>query len=109
MNHNINVQQLSIFLSPKRLQHSLRTAQLASNLAKHYNVSIELAYLAGLLHDIAKDLHKKNFSKYFSANKIPYLKIYTNYFPIWQRRVGFMICRASQRKSRVKQGSSKTF
>lgn len=42
-------------LSSRRYEHSLRVADEAVRLAKVYNVSEEKAYIAGLLHDIAKE------------------------------------------------------
>lgn len=38
----------------KRLAHSLGTAQEAAKLAKRYGVDEQKAYIAGLLHDVAK-------------------------------------------------------
>jgi len=46
-------------LSNKRYEHSLLTANESKKLAKKYNVDGNKAYLAGLLHDCAKDLSKK--------------------------------------------------
>ncbi|GHU73656.1 nicotinate-nucleotide adenylyltransferase [Clostridia bacterium] len=43
-------------LSPKRFQHSMGTAAKAVELAARYDVSVEQADLAGLLHDNAKYL-----------------------------------------------------
>jgi len=55
------------YLSPERLQHSLNTSKCAYDIARDYGVDPERAYLAGLLHDIARD---------FSAEQI--LRIATN-------------------------------
>ncbi|HOB22270.1 MAG TPA: bis(5'-nucleosyl)-tetraphosphatase (symmetrical) YqeK [Bacillota bacterium] len=43
-------------LSPKRYQHSLRVAELASCYAPRIGVDPQKAYLAGLLHDCAHEL-----------------------------------------------------
>lgn len=43
-------------LTKLRYEHSLKVADEAKKLAKHYNYDDEKAYLAGLTHDIAKDL-----------------------------------------------------
>ncbi len=43
-------------LSKKRYEHSLLVAKEAKSLAKIYHVDEEKAYLAGLIHDIAKEL-----------------------------------------------------
>lgn len=56
----INVQQaldtISGRLSPRRYQHSLNVARTAADLAGHYGVDRDKAYLTGILHDYAKDL-----------------------------------------------------
>ncbi len=43
-------------LSAKRLRHSISVAETAKELAKRYSASTEKAYLAGLAHDMAKEL-----------------------------------------------------
>jgi len=43
-------------VSPKRYQHSLRTAETAAKLAELNGVDENKAYLAGVLHDIGRDL-----------------------------------------------------
>jgi nicotinate-nucleotide adenylyltransferase len=43
-------------LSPGRFIHSRNTALLARDLARHYGLDGEAAYLAGIAHDMAKDL-----------------------------------------------------
>ena len=42
-------------LSEYRYNHSLRVAEESQKLAKHYNIDEQKAYLAGLVHDIAKE------------------------------------------------------
>ena len=42
-------------LSNYRYDHSMRVALEAKKLAKHYGIDEENAYLAGLLHDVAKE------------------------------------------------------
>lgn len=49
-------EDLSISLSSSRFEHSLLVATEARKLAQKYEVNPETAYLAGLLHDIAKEL-----------------------------------------------------
>ncbi len=43
-------------LSKKRAQHSINVAEAALKLAKLYNADEDKAYLAGLLHDVCKEL-----------------------------------------------------
>ena len=49
-------QKLQIFLPPTRYEHCLRVAEEADKLACHYGLDEERARLAGLLHDVARDL-----------------------------------------------------
>ena len=43
---------------------------MASKLAKIYNVDIEMAQIAGLLHDNAKEMSKEEMLKYVEENNI---------------------------------------
>lgn len=47
---------LSLRLSNKRYNHCLRVAQLAKRIASKTEVDTEKMYIAGLLHDVAKEL-----------------------------------------------------
>lgn len=47
-------------LTSARWQHTERVAATAVRLAERWGVDLEKAYLAGLLHDVAKDLSKKS-------------------------------------------------
>ncbi|MEZ4357987.1 MAG: bis(5'-nucleosyl)-tetraphosphatase (symmetrical) YqeK [Eubacteriales bacterium] len=53
------IEILKQYVDDIRLAHSTSTAQTAVMLAKHYGADEEKAYLAGLLHDIAKCLSKE--------------------------------------------------
>lgn len=44
-------------LSAKRFDHSLGCAQTAQRLAQIYNLDVQKAYLAGLIHDCAKNFN----------------------------------------------------
>ena len=48
--------ELKESLSEKRYDHSLRVAQISKELAKKYHINEEKAYVAGLIHDLAKEL-----------------------------------------------------
>ena len=55
----LNVEEIKEYLknnlSNYRYEHSVRVAEEALELAKHYNCNENDAYIAGLLHDIAKE------------------------------------------------------
>ena len=60
---------LDIRLSKKRYQHSLNVAEEAGKLAEHYNYpDTEKAYIAGLLHDICKEIPKEEQLAMVSAS-----------------------------------------
>ncbi len=50
-------------LDSKRITHSLNTAEMASKLAKIHGADAQKAYIAGLLHDIAKGMCSKGLEK----------------------------------------------
>lgn len=52
-------EELKKNLSPYRYDHSLRVADTAKKLAKHYHIDEPKAYITGLLHDIAKELSEE--------------------------------------------------
>ena len=54
MNKDCIVKWLEENLDEERFSHSLGTAKMAVELAKKYNLDVEKAELAGLLHDCAK-------------------------------------------------------
>ena len=51
---------LSKQLEPKRYEHTIGVAHMAAALAMRYEVDMEKAYLAGLLHDCAKCISNSN-------------------------------------------------
>ncbi len=53
------IKKLHSLLSPHRLQHTLGVAKMAEKLAKHYHYDENKAYVAGLLHDCAKNLSEE--------------------------------------------------
>lgn len=53
-------------LSDFRYEHSLMVADEAKKLAHHYNYDEEKAYVAGLVHDIAKDFDEKENLKWIN-------------------------------------------
>jgi len=43
-------------LSPARCAHSLRVAELAAELCRRFGTSVQAGYLAGLAHDLAREM-----------------------------------------------------
>ena len=57
-------------LSEKRYIHSIGVMEMSEELAKIYDVDVETAKIAGLLHDIAKEMSKEEMLKYVEENNI---------------------------------------
>ncbi len=57
-------------LTEYRYIHSLGVTEMAEELATIYNVDVESARLAGLLHDIAKEMTEEESLKYVAENDI---------------------------------------
>ena len=57
-------------LTEYRYIHSLGVMEMAEELAKVYNVDVESARIAGLLHDIAKEMTKEESLEYVKKNNI---------------------------------------
>lgn len=64
------IDHLEKMLTPYRYSHSLRVAKKAQELAKKHGVNQDKAYMAGLLHDIAKELPLKE-QKELITNECP--------------------------------------
>lgn len=56
MNVNVIVDGLKQNLNKDRFEHSVRVAETAHLLALRFNLNADKAYIAGLLHDCAKDI-----------------------------------------------------
>ena len=57
-------QDLKKYLSEYRYEHSILVAEEARKIAKHYNQNEEKAYIAGLVHDIAKEFSDEENEKW---------------------------------------------
>ncbi len=62
--------ELKKTLSEKRYIHSIGVMEMAQSLAQIYNVDVETAKLAGLLHDIAKEMSPEEMLNYVKENGI---------------------------------------
>ena len=57
-------------LSERRYEHSISVMNMAEELAKIYNVNVEDAKIAGLLHDNAKEMSEEEMLNYVKENNI---------------------------------------
>ena len=79
---------LKEILSERRYIHSIGVMEMCGELAKIYNVDIEKAKLAGLLHDNAKEMTKEEMFKYAEENKIEINEIEKINFSILHGKIG---------------------
>ena len=75
------ISKLKNDLSNKRFEHSVRVAKMAEELAARYGVDTKKAYLAGLLHDCAREHTEAELLKYVSQNKLK-VKEYELRYPV---------------------------
>jgi len=57
-------------LKPNRYSHSVNTMKVARSLAEHYGENTDIASIAGLLHDCAKNLKDDETIEYCTAHGI---------------------------------------
>ena len=81
-------QVLGQYISQKRIDHSLRVADTASRLAAHHGLDSAACELAGILHDIAKELSPEKCA----ARQLPISNfvnaIWDNYPLVWHQYAG---------------------
>lgn len=80
-------------LSPFRYEHSIKVAEEAKKLAKHYHINEKNAYLAGLIHDIAKDLTEKECKQWIEEYKLPEKLLDKKYKNIKHADIGAIIAK----------------
>lgn len=70
MNLDIIKEDLKENLSEEKYRHSLEVAKVASKLADNYDYDRDKAYLAGLIHDIAKEVPGEELFNFCLKNNI---------------------------------------
>lgn len=74
-------QVLAEKLKPFRVDHSIRVAETAVSLAKLWGADPEKAYLAGLLHDFARDEPVQRLLQVAEEKELPVTEV-DRYFPV---------------------------
>ena len=87
-------------LSEKRYTHSIGVMNMAVELAQYYNADVETAKIAGLLHDIAKEMTPEEKIKYVEENNILIDEVERINTPILHGKIGADI---AKRKYGVKE------
>ena len=79
---------LKDILSEKRYTHSVGVMEMAAKLAEIYRADIETAKLAGILHDIAKEMSSEEKLKYVKENNIIINEVERINTPILHGKIG---------------------
>lgn len=75
-------------LSEKRYIHSIGVMEMAMELAKIYNVDVESAQIAGLLHDNAKEMTDEEMLQYVKENNIKVSETEKNSIKLLHGKIG---------------------
>lgn len=93
----VNINKIDTYLkenlSKKRYEHSLLVAKEAKSLAKIYHVDEEKAYLAGLIHDIAKELSEEENNYWIKKGNLADDLKNENYKKIRHADIGALIAK----------------
>jgi predicted HD superfamily hydrolase involved in NAD metabolism len=92
--HDSLVLDIKKLLSTKRFLHSLEVAKTAIKIAQNHKINTSLAYQAGLLHDIAKEVDMNEVYKLCSEKQKKQLqKIEANFPKTWHAFAGPIFAR----------------
>ena len=80
-------------LSKKRYNHSVNVANSAADLAKKYGEDVDKCYVAGLLHDIAKELPAEEQLKLVEASALDVCDIEKKATPLFHGIAGAELVR----------------
>ena len=75
-------------LSDFRYTHSLEVAKSAGILAKKYGYDEEIAYTAGLAHDVLKELSREEFLAFFEKEAIELSAVEKTAMKLWHAMAG---------------------
>lgn len=85
--------ELKEILSSKRYEHSIGVMEKAKELAEIYQVNTKKAMLAGLTHDIAKEMEDKKIIAYANQNSINIDSVESKSIYLLHGPVGADICK----------------
>ena len=82
MNYEAKIEEIRAYtkahVKKSRYEHSERVAQMCSILCSHYGLNAEAGYLAGIGHDMCKDMDDVKVTKVASKDGLPILEIEKN-------------------------------
>ncbi len=92
-----NIEKLKEYLgkrvSEKRLSHSIGVMNMCERLAHIHNSDITRAKLAGLMHDMAKELTKEEKLNYVKENEIKHNKYEEKFVDILHGKIAADMCK----------------
>lgn len=80
-------------LSEFRYNHSIMVAEEARNLARHYNINEDKAYVAGLVHDVSKEFSPEDNERIISTFKLSSDLLDCKYKKIIHADIGACVCK----------------
>mgnify|MGYP001393049110 CR=1 FL=1 len=80
--------QLPLFISEKRIQHTLRVEDVANELSLKFNAKKEVVSLAALLHDIAKNQTPSTISEFGIDVSSNMKQLWDEYPSVWHAFIG---------------------
>ena len=92
--HSVIKDRLKGLVSPKRYEHILRVADASRELAECHGVSVEQAYLAGLIHDAAKQLTPAIALEKGAVLCDDDIALYETFPKVWHALVAPEICKS---------------
>ncbi len=88
INREILIKDIREHLSDFRYKHSLEVAASCVELAEKYNLDTEKAYLAGIMHDVLKELPEDEMLRFFDEHNIKLTKLERNAPKLWHAIAG---------------------
>ncbi|MDR0404539.1 MAG: bis(5'-nucleosyl)-tetraphosphatase (symmetrical) YqeK [Oscillospiraceae bacterium] len=80
-------------LSPERFRHCLNVSKEAKRLSERYSYDSEKAQIAGVLHDIAKEMPKEEQRKLIKREGIILTEVQENSFKLWHAISGYLFAK----------------
>jgi predicted HD superfamily hydrolase involved in NAD metabolism len=85
-------EKLSALISKKRFDHVVRVSQTAKDLANHYGYDSNKAYIAGLLHDAAKEQSPQSLRDLGVSSDLVNDSVFSMFPKVWHALVAPEFC-----------------
>ena len=88
INREILIKDIRERLSDFRYNHSVEVAKSCVELAERYGCDTEKAYIAGIMHDVLKELDREEMLEFFASHNIALTKLERNAPKLWHAVAG---------------------